>query len=153
MPKKIIEMHYPWKYSGAIPYSWMVNDLYRGIQAEQNYLVALGIFSYSEALGRMILGTIGNSRPGLGFVAFKEFTEKYVGYRFLDEAQWKKVFDISRNGLAHQYYLKSWEGKIYSDDGTAPCGIKISSSPIELRINSYFVKGIENVIDSNVITL
>jgi hypothetical protein len=59
MNTKTIEMQLRWKYSDRWPYSGMVNDIWRGIQAEQNYLVALGLFAYSEALGRIVLGTIG----------------------------------------------------------------------------------------------
>lgn len=139
MPTITIELEYPdWNYPVTLPYKWMVNDLFRGVYAQQNYLVALGLFSYSEAIGRMILGTIGINKKGFGLNAFREFTEKYVGYKFKDDAEWYTLFERYRNGLVHQYYIKSMGAIIYNDDGTAPCGIKVSGQTLELRIHSYF---------------
>jgi len=152
-----IELEYPdWSHPGALPYTWMVNDLYRGVHAQQNYLVALGLFSYSEAIGRRILGTIGENKKGYGLKAFKEFTGKYIGYSFNDDAEWEMVFDRYRNGLVHEYYVKNQGAIVYNDDGTAPCGISISNQTLELRIHSYFihfVKGLNNALDSNVLPL
>ncbi|HLG34211.1 MAG TPA: hypothetical protein VI757_04970 [Bacteroidia bacterium] len=154
MDSENIEMVYSWKYTDAWPYNWMVNDLWRGVQAEQNYLVALGLFTYSEVLGRMILRTVGIS--GDGPKAFRKFTEEYVGYKFADDREWKNVFDIYRNGLAHEFFIKSMGGKVYNEDGTAPCGITISGTFFELRIHSYFIhftKGLEKAIDEKVLEL
>lgn len=150
MPNKTIQMEYDWKYKDLIPYSWMVNDLYKGVQAEQNYLVALGLFAYSEMVGRKILGTIGNQ--GGGLVAFREFTEKQVGYSFTDQ-EWKDIFDKYRNGLAHEFFIKDNGGGVYNEDGTAACGIDISNKFI-VKINSYFkhfVTGLEKALDQNLL--
>ena len=150
-----IELEYPdWHYPDKIPYCWMINDLYRGVQAQQNYLVALGLFSYSEAIGRMILGTIGNNSRGYGLNAFREFTEKYVGYTFASDENWALVFDRYRNGLVHQFYIKNVGAIIYNEDGSAPCGITISGLTLELRIHSYFkhfVGGLNNAMKAGVL--
>ena len=145
---KIIKMEYSWKYHSCWPYNGIVNDLWRGVQAEQNYLVALGLFAYSEVLGRRILGTIGQS--GGGTEAFREFTEKYVGYSFSDDAEWRMVFNKYRNGLAHEFYIKQPGSGVYNDDGSAKCGIDISGAHFILKIHSYFlhfVRGIESALD------
>ena len=150
MSDKTIRMEYSWKYSSQCPYNWMVNDLWRGVQAEQNYLVALGHFAYSEAIGRRILGTTG--KFGGGADAFREFTKKYVGYDFPD---WKLVFNNFRNGLAHEFYIKQYGSAVYNDDGSAPCGIDVSGSSFSVRIHSYFrhfVKGVERALDARVLT-
>ncbi|HRY52437.1 MAG TPA: hypothetical protein P5089_01125 [Candidatus Portnoybacteria bacterium] len=149
MSKKNIELEYSWKYSEVWPYNGMVNDLYRGVQAEQNYLVALGLFAYSEALGRMILGTIG--RRGGGAKAFRAFTEKYVGYKFVN---WDEVFDLYRNGFVHEFYIKKIGSGVYNDDGLAKCGLVISGSVLHVLINSYFkhfAVGLERAIDAGVL--
>jgi len=149
MCDKMIQMEYPWKYSSHCPYNWMVNDLWRGVQAEQNYLVALGLFAYSEAIGRMILGTTG--KPGGGVAAFRKFTETYVGYAF---PNWQAVFSEFRNGLAHEFYIKRCGSAVYNDDGSAPCGIDVSGNTFSVRIHSYFrhfVKGVECALTAGVL--
>jgi len=148
MAKKEIELEYPWKYGSRWPYNGMVNDLWRGVQGEQNYLVALGLFAYSEALGRMILGTIGKN--GGGPKAYREFTERYIGYSF-SATEWPIIFDKYRNGFAHEFYIKVPESAVYNDDGSAPCGITISRSHYELRIYTYFLhfaQGLERALDA-----
>lgn len=142
-----IIMEYPWKYnkSGFEPYCWMVNDLYRGIQAEQNYLVALGLFSYSEYLWRIILGNIGTRNNG--WKCFKKFTENYIGYSFYD---WEKIFDNIRNWLAHRYFIKTL-GWVYNDNWELGCWIKrLENGELQIYIHSYFkhfVKGLEKYLD------
>ena len=152
MSNKTIEMEYAWKYNKLWPYNGMVNDLWRGVQAEENYLVALGLFVYSEILGRMILGTIGEN--GGGSVAFREFTERYIGYSFVNDAEWKEVFDKYRNGFAHEFYIKELRSAVYNEKGSASCGIDISQKPYKLCIHSYFIhfsKGLEKAIDLGVL--
>lgn len=151
MGKIELELELQWKYKNCPPpYNWMVNDLYRGIQAQENYLVALGLFVYSEALGRVILGTVGHS--GGGCEAFREFTEKYVGYSF-EGGEWKNIFNDCRNGLAHQYFVKNKIGSILNEDGSRTCGIEMGKNNImNIYINSYFnsfVKGLEKYLDEN----
>lgn len=149
MRDKVIQMDYGWKYASCCPFNWMVADLWRGVQAEQNYLVALGLFSYSEAIGRMILGTTG--KGGGGATPFREFTEKYVGYSFAD---WDAVFGSFRNGLAHEFYIKRYGSAVYNDDGSAPCGIDVSGGSFVIRIHSYFrhfVGGLERALAAGVL--
>ncbi len=154
MSTKIIDLEYPWKYNDGRnwPYNGMVNDLWRGIQADQNYLVALGLFAYSEMLGRELRGTVGNRNIGKGFEAYKEFTENFVGYAF-EESLLKDIFDRYRNGLAHEYFIKSQNGMsaiIYNDDGNRSCGIVLSKGTAELYIHTYFkhfVAGLEKMLN------
>jgi hypothetical protein len=150
---KLIEMEYSWKYSGRWPYNGMVNDLWRGVQSGQNYLVALGLFAWSEALGRNILGTVGDRTQGTGLVAYKEFTEKYVEYSFTGP-EWEEIFTKFRHGLSHEFYIKKFGSSVFNDDGKALCGINISRTPYELRIHSYFlhfVRGLERALDAGVL--
>jgi|WetSurMetagenome_2_1015567.scaffolds.fasta_scaffold40869_2 hypothetical protein len=156
MSEKTIEMEYPhWRFPAAWPYFWMVNDLYRGVQAEQNYLVALGLFSYSEAIGRIILNSVGKNDKGTGLAAYRQFTERYIGYSFTN-SEWSYVFSANRNGLSHEFFIKNIGSKIYNDDGTAPCGIIFSNQTFEIRINSYFkhfVTGLEKGLDEGVLII
>lgn len=148
MREKTIQMDYSWKYSSRCPYDWMVNDLWRGVQAEQNYLVALGLFTYSETLGRMIFRASG--KRFRGWRAFKEFTEKYVGYSF---PNWDDVYQKFRNGLSHEYWIKG-VGAVWDDDGSAPCGIDASGTVLAVRMRSYFlhfVNGLERALMTGVL--
>lgn len=151
MNKKEIEMEYRWNYSHRWPFNGMVNDLWRGVQGEQNYLVALGLFAYSEAIGRMILGTIGKNGGGLD--AFKKFTKEYVLYSFTDD-EWREIFNKYRNGFAHEFFIKVPGSAVYNENGTAKCGIDISKTPYTLRIHSYFLhfaRGLEKALDAGVL--
>ena len=146
-------MEYCWKYNkpGFEPYSWMVNDLYRGIQAGENYLVALGLFTYSEAVGRLILNTIDNNKIGAGLKAYKKFTKEYINYSFT-EKEWKRLFDDVRNGLTHRYFIKNRFGTVFNEDedGTRSCGIEFDKDKINIYIHSYFkhfVAGLEKYLD------
>jgi hypothetical protein len=140
-----IVLEYSWKYSSSWPYNGMVNDLWRGVQANENYLVALGLFSYSEILGRNILNKLDVHDDGLPY--FKEFTIKYVGYK---DEDLKKLFDSARNGLSHRYFMKHQEGTVYNDQGNLPCGYEISATSIKIYIHTYFkhfVLGLEKYLD------
>jgi len=134
---------YKWRYSDKWPYNGMVNDLYRGIQAGENYLVALGLFCYSEALGWEY-----TNKKSKDFNAYKIFTEKFVGYKF-DNLE--EIYKDSRNGLAHRYFIKNRFGTINNDNGNMSCGIVVNSeSDITINIRTYFkhfVIGLESMLD------
>ena len=148
MSDKNISMEYSWLYSSIWPYNGMVNDLWRGIQAEENYLVALGLFAYSEALGRMILNTVGNR--GGGPKAYRHFTEEFIGYSFKED-DWGIIFDSFRNGLAHQFFIKKSGSSACNEDGTKACGIDVSGDGFHVYIHSYFlhfVRGLQKALDN-----
>jgi hypothetical protein len=150
MSDKNISMEYSWSYSSIWPYNGMVNDLWRGIQAEENYLVALGLFAYSEALGRMILNTVGDGGRGEGLKAYRHFTEKFIRYSFND-VDWKTIFGSFRNGLAHQFFIKKSGSGVYNEDGTKACGIDVSGDGFHVYIHSYFlhfVRGLQRALDN-----
>lgn len=142
-----IKLEYQWKYGNKWPYNGMVNDLYRGIQAGENYLVALGLFSYSEVIGWEKRGARDSDVNG--WECYKEFTENYVGYNNISGLE--EVFRDSRNGLAHRYFIKNKPGGIINDypEGGIRQGI-IKDTVINIYIYSYFkdfVKGLEKYID------
>ena len=139
-------MDFPWKYSSEKywPFNGMVNDLYRGVQAEENYLVALGLLAYSEAIGGLLIDL---RVMGDGCKCFRAFTEKYVGYKF---NHWGQLHDDIRNGLAHQYFIKNRLGVVLNDPGDRPSGISENAAGIEIYINTYFqhfVRGLEKFLD------
>ena len=143
---KKIKMECKWKYSDKWPYNGMVNDLYRGIQAEENYLVALGLFVYSEAIGWEIRGA--KKADQNNWECFKVFTKNYVGYRNIHDLE--KIFRDSRNGLAHIYFVKNRFGSIINDGGSKGCGIEANDSNVIIYVRTYFKdfkKGLEKYLD------
>lgn len=145
MDTKTIKLIYNWKYKNKWPYNGMVDDLYRGIQANENFLVALGIIVYSEAVGGEI---IGFRKHGDGCKCFREFTEKYIGYKFPD---WGNIYDKVRNGLTHLYGMKAKVSEVNMDLGNLDYGISDKGEKIIIHVHSYFkhfVRGLEKYLDS-----
>jgi hypothetical protein len=93
-------------------YQFMVDDLTRSIkEAKANYLVALGLFCYTEIVGRHILRfrekkiDLPLSGKGDNDRCFNVFAKDYLGYsEILDKNP--KAFDVYRNGLSHEFYIK-----------------------------------------------
>ncbi len=138
-----VELYYTWKYQSSKenPFDWMINDLWRGVQARSNYLVAIGLFAYSEAIGWVILNEPNNK----SWECFEKFTKDYVGYTKITRTDWDDI----RNGLAHRYYIKNRIGKVANDGNKSQVGIEIDSK-IDIYVNIYFedfVKGVEKYFD------
>lgn len=145
MDTKIIKLIYDWKYKDKWPYNGMVDDLYRGIQANENFLVALGILVYSEAIGREILNT---RKKKDGRDSFRKFTEEYIGYKFPD---WNRIYNRIRSGMIHIYGMNVKYTEVCMDAGNLDCGINDKEEKITLYVRSYFnhfVKGLEKYLDS-----
>lgn len=128
-------------------YKWMYNDLRRAIDAGANYLAALGIAVYSEAL--MQFEYPGEDKGQLRFDKFLELMPDE--YRKVDtklkslprkEGSQKKdgIYNRVRCGLAHEYFVKK-NAIIYREaKGEIPCGIIYIEADDELIIvlETYF---------------
>lgn len=146
------------------PYNWMMYDLCNSIKADANYLVGLGLFCYSEIIGRKILRQRNPKvKPG-NRESFNTFVGKYMGYE--DVTKHPGIYDWFRNGLCHEYTIKLAGGMrtginhFYEDDSVEALkkagfdtkkGIAISQNG-EIRylvIEPYlldFKKGIEKYL-------
>ena len=84
----------------------MVNDITAAIKGDANYLAALGLFCYTEIIGRSVLKLkTGQNKPS-ATKSFNEFLRNYMGYKKLvDKHKWK-IYDWFRNGLAHEFPIK-----------------------------------------------
>jgi hypothetical protein len=75
-----------------------------------NLLGALGLICYTEFIGSFVTGTKGRTTSASNFMAF--FCRLGPEYRAL--SQHADVYDIFRNGLAHEYFIKgSRRAKVY----------------------------------------
>ncbi len=90
------------------PYSWMLHDLSQSIKnAEANYLVGLGLFCYSEIIGREILKKrLPNQKKFKNPECFNVFLKEYMGYVELINNFGPKIYDWFRHGLCHEYLIK-----------------------------------------------
>jgi hypothetical protein len=63
--------------------NFMISDLERGIKEGLNFLVALGLSTYTETLGGVLLGNLQSSyeQNYIGFV--KRYFDKVCGYQYM----------------------------------------------------------------------
>ncbi len=110
--------------TGIKSHKWMVNDLIKTIRcAKANYLVALGLFCYTEALGLQLLQFRARNH-NKGFSprkCFNTFAAEYLNYQDVLQKH-SDIYGIFRNGLCHEYFIKVNRGGqggvsiYYSDD-------------------------------------
>ena len=99
------------------PYRWMAEDLHKSLNAKANYLVGLGLFCYTEVLGKKILEfrepekNFWNNRYNRP--AFNLFLGEYMGYQDIIDNSQDKVYDWFLNGLKHQYFIKGSNSGVY----------------------------------------
>jgi len=154
------------------PYGYMIEELVHSLyekdgQIQGNYLTAIGLFCYSEIVGREIMKyknpytnkkRLGNKK------CFDLFLRDYMGYKSLMDDH-KDIYTWYRNGLCHEYKIKgpSETGVfVYYDESSTPKfedfgvdttkGILLSKeSPkrmfIVLPYLEDFVKGIEKFLE------
>ncbi|MBL7838104.1 MAG: hypothetical protein JNM67_11350 [Bacteroidetes bacterium] len=149
---KEIELFYNWNFKDFpefTTYNWMINDLYRGVQTDSNYLVTLGIIAYSEAIGWKIRGENDDDKDN--WARFKAFTNQYMGYDFTSKAS-EKLYRNIRNELAHHYFIKRGKESIkkWLDKNNGPYSV-ISEVDGEITIfyNIFFndfVNGVQKYL-------
>jgi len=95
-------------------YNWMIRDLTRAREADANYLVGLGLFCYTEIVGRDILKY---RNPHKAYFKNKDcfdlFLSEYMGYKKLLEENGNNLYDCFRNGFCHNYSIKGEKTGVY----------------------------------------
>jgi len=106
-------------------YDWMIYDVEKSFKAGALYLVALGLFCYSEIAGRDIFyfkNPKSKKSEFKNWKCFNLFVGEYMGYIDLLENN-DRVYKNFRDGLCHEYHIKS-EGKsgvfVYYDKDSIP---------------------------------
>ncbi|GEM_PF-2706286 len=95
------------------PYGFMIEELVHSLyakndQVQGNYLTALGLFCYSEVIGREIMSYKDSSTNKERFKnqkCFDLFLGEYMGYQEL-LVKYPNIYDWYRNGLCHNYKIK-----------------------------------------------
>ncbi|MBI3335878.1 MAG: hypothetical protein HY001_05315 [Candidatus Portnoybacteria bacterium] len=95
------------------PYGWMIEELTNSLYEKEgeiqgNYLTALGLFCFSEVIGREIMHyknqkTIRSQFKGKD--CFNLFLKEYMGYGSILE-KYEHVYEWYRHGLCHEYKIK-----------------------------------------------
>jgi hypothetical protein len=100
---RVFEGRLPWPYNG------MVHDITGAIQKRCNYLAAMGLAAYTEICGRQIVYRGKEKSDEECFNAFIEYMGigEVLHWRIQYEGHPKRVKDAVRNGLVHQYFMKS----------------------------------------------
>ena len=107
--KRVFEKHLPWPYNG------MVSDITSGIQSCCNYLVALGLISYSEMCGRQFFFEGDpNAKNHTCLIKFLEYMGSGSALQKLVSCKGERIHfsDAIRNGLIHEYFMKPEKGSV-----------------------------------------
>ncbi len=111
-------------------FGFIYSDIEKGIKSGANYLVALGLLSYSEFIGGLLTGKSGISSESES--NFNAFQEKYLSYEY--ETNYYCDFQIT---IAGTPYPNSVRGKQhYALYTIFRCGL----------VHEYFIKGNNTVI-------
>lgn len=110
---------------------WMCNDIQNAMfLAKANFLVAQGLFNYTEIIGSFMTGQYIKDKSGVPKVnrkgalletgcreRFEEFF-KYMGkeYKILITKKKLAVYDELRCGLTHEYLIKNKRFCVYNPD-------------------------------------
>ncbi len=115
--------------------NWTCKDIENGIKGQANYLVALGLVSYTEFLGGLFTGNAGiTDEAKNNFTeAIKNFPAEYteVDRKIVLEdgprPTIKGIYSAVRCGLVHEYGIKGTAGVLNNPDGFCAehIGIKI----------------------------
>jgi hypothetical protein len=94
-------------------------DLRHCIGVDANWIVALALSAYTEAFGHF-LPRLQNAK---NFQCYNEFLDKWMNYgHLIDSKKPHVLYDDIRNGLAHEYLLKT-DADV--NMGTGICGIEV----------------------------
>jgi hypothetical protein len=96
---------------------FMIGDSEKGINAKANYLVALGLSTYTEILGGLCFGNLQSDHQSNYERFLKNYFDKRCNFRYMDlDKQLKKagfegLYGLVRSGFVHRYLL-SKRGKV-----------------------------------------
>jgi hypothetical protein len=83
-------------------FGFMCNDIERTMQQGCNFLCALGLVAYTEIMGRLVIGKLGEE--GYGRQSFRSFL-KYMGEKYVALDKSYDLYKRVRCGLIHEYFI------------------------------------------------
>jgi hypothetical protein len=107
--KRALARRLPWPYNG------MVSDITSAAQACCNYLAASGLVCYTEVCGRQLFFSgdrrVANDKCFARFVKYRG-TGDLLTLPLSFKGRNMRFYDVVRNGLVHQYFLKADHGGV-----------------------------------------
>ncbi|MBU2608244.1 MAG: hypothetical protein KKF26_02900 [Chloroflexi bacterium] len=112
-------------------FGFIYHDIERCIEVQANYAVALALLSYTEYIGGLISGNLGEKKESENNFnrALKHFPHKYQGINKTLKAQYvgkngklktdTGIYKLFRCGMVHEYFIKGLGTIINNPDGQA----------------------------------
>jgi hypothetical protein len=106
----------------------------RSFEGAGNVLAALGLLCYTEFIGEFITGTKGVGSSERNFrAAFCELGPDYRAF-----AQSVDVYDVYRNGMAHEYATKQWCRVVMFSPARKPVsGVGLKRGRLYFAVDAY----------------
>ena len=124
-------------------HDYMYDDIDKAIKEAANYLVALGLSTYTENLGGLYCGDLKNNL-GDHYIEFikKYFPSPYAAVDTkLKTLSKGGLYKVVRCGLVHEYFMKVESTVTISGVNQASCGIVYDTSKkpsLEFIVDKYF---------------
>jgi len=83
-------------------FGFMCGDIERAMQQGCNFLCALGLVAYTEIMGRLVIGKLGEE--GYGKESFCSFL-RYMGEKYVELDKIYNLYKKVRCGLVHEYFI------------------------------------------------
>jgi len=113
----------------------MCKDIEKAMSKRCNFLCALGLVTYTEIMGSIIIGKLG--KEGYGRSSFNAFLE-YMGNDYKQLGGKYDLCKIVRCGLVHEYFIKG-KSMIVMKDGKQKTGVLVNDKGITCFIvETYF---------------
>lgn len=88
-------------------FGFMYGDLDAAICGKANFLAALGLLEYTEFMGALVIGELGNKKGNKPLASrFNKFLFDYLGSEYRKVNNAVNIYDVFRCGLAHEYFAK-----------------------------------------------
>ena len=83
-------------------FGFMCGDIKKAMEQGCNFLSALGLVAYTEIMGRLVTGTLGER--GYSKESFCSFL-KYMGEKYVELDRLYDLYTKVRCGLVHEYFI------------------------------------------------
>lgn len=123
------------RFFDTFVYGFMCHDIEEAIKAKTNFLVALGLSVYTEAMGGLVTGRFKDSRcSGRNFRAFLP----YLGQSYVSLDTQIDLYRKVRCGLAHEYFVKGQSTICVRFDPPIAPGIVYQNGAILFAVENYY---------------
>jgi hypothetical protein len=123
------------KFFDEVVFGFIYHDLEAAISGKANYLAALGLVAYTEFMGGLLSGDVGDPEKSEGH--FKGFLAR-MGPEYAKRAD--AIYEQCRQGLLHQYFMRV-ESAVQMHIGHGrglTCGVEEHDGKIYFIVEKYF---------------